>query len=163
MAKSGLGRGLNSLIPQKEENKTSQMGSSDKESKPTRPDDPVGTNRVITVNVTDIDINSLQPRKKFTDHHLDELAGSIKVYGILQPLVVKRSEGKTKYELIAGERRLRAAKKAGLKTVPALLREVNDQEKLEMALIENIQRENLNPIEMAAAYRQLMDDFEMTH
>lgn len=163
MAKSGLGRGLNSLIPQKQDTSASPQASGSIEDGAAAKESGVpGTNRVTTVNIADIEINRLQPRKKFTDHHLDELANSIKTYGILQPLIIKKSKEKSKYELIAGERRLRAAKKAGLKTVPVLLREVNDQEKLELALIENIQRENLNPLEMAAAYKQLMDDFGMT-
>jgi len=166
MANRGLGRGLNSLIPQNQGQKTGQQDTGRSGGRQAQTAAGAGSaasgNRVLTVNAGDIEINSRQPRKKFTDHQLDELAGSIKTYGILQPLVIKKSQGNAKYELVAGERRLRAAKKAGLKTVPALLREVNDQEKLEMALIENIQRENLNPVEMAAAYKQLMEEFSLT-
>jgi ParB family chromosome partitioning protein len=161
MAKSGLGRGLNSLIPQKSDVKTGTIGSVQANNS-SLPGSASPANRIISVNTADIEVNSRQPRKKFTDHQLDDLAKSIKTFGILQPLVVKRSEEKGRYELIAGERRLRAAKKAGLKAVPVQVRDVTDQQKLEIALIENIQRENLNPIEMAAAYKQLMEEFDLT-
>lgn len=117
----------------------------------------------VEINIEDIVVNSLQPRKKFTDYRLDELADSIKEFGVIQPLLVHKSKDNAgKYELIAGERRFRAAKKIGLKKVPVVVREVNDQEKLEVAIIENLQREDLNPIDLAQAYKKLMDEFGLT-
>jgi ParB family chromosome partitioning protein len=104
--------------------------------------------------------NRFQPRRRFGEEDLDELAGSIKEQGILQPLLIRKdSQG---YELIAGERRLRAAKRAGLKTVPVVLRDVEDDRLLEMSIVENIQRENFNPIEEAEAYHQLITRFHLT-
>jgi ParB family chromosome partitioning protein len=103
----------------------------------------------------------MQPREKFTDTKLDELADSIKEYGIIQPLVVSYKNGE--YELIAGERRLRASKQIGLKKVPIVIRNVDDLKKLEVALVENIQREDLNPIDMAHAYKRLIDNFDLSH
>jgi len=150
---NGLGRGLSSLIPQKN-NKNS--GSHDEV------DILLGDNKdkVLKVDIEKIEVNSMQPRQNFTESNLDELAESIKKYGIIQPLVVIDKDGS--YELIAGERRLRAAKKAGLDKVPVVIREAGEQEKLEVALVENIQRENLNPIETAMAYRKLVDEFNLT-
>ncbi|MBL7803515.1 MAG: ParB/RepB/Spo0J family partition protein [Saprospiraceae bacterium] len=103
-----------------------------------------------------------QPRKKFDDVALRELADSIKVHGIIQPLTVRRL-GPDTYQIISGERRFRASKIAGLTEVPAYVRLANDQEMLEMALIENIQREDLNPIEVATSYQRLIEEFELTH
>jgi ParB family chromosome partitioning protein len=113
------------------------------------------------VPVLDIVPNARQPRSHFDEEALQELAESIREHGILQPLLVRPiSHGK--YELIAGERRLRASKLAGLKTVPVLMRSAGNQNSLELALIENIQRENINPVECARAYRRLIDEFELT-
>jgi ParB family chromosome partitioning protein len=152
---SGLGRGLDSLIPQKVKKITTAQGdtivsvTSDSEK-----------DRVIQVSPESISVNPQQPRKQFDESRLSELIESIKLYGIIQPLIVtKKGDG---FELIAGERRLRSSKKIGLKTVPVIVREAADQEKLELALIENIQREQLNPIETAIAYRKLMDEFSLT-
>jgi ParB family chromosome partitioning protein len=110
--------------------------------------------------IEEIEPNPFQPRKKFNDAQIQELVESIQEKGILQPLVVRRKG--TGYELIAGERRWRAAQKAGLKEVPIIIKDVTETEVLELSLIENIQRENLNPIEEAEAFRRLMDQFHLT-
>jgi len=107
--------------------------------------------------IDQIDVNPLQPRKNFDPEALEELCESIKLHGIIQPLTIRQT-GPNKYQLIAGERRLQAAKKAGLKTVPTYIRKADDQQMLEMALIENIQRENLNPIEIALSYQRLLTE-----
>jgi ParB family chromosome partitioning protein len=109
------------------------------------------------VDVERIVANSLQPREWFDEAKIDELAASVREQGILQPLIVRQRENG--YELIAGERRLRAAIRAGLKTVPVVVREANDNQALQWALVENLQREDLNPIEEARAYRRLQDEF----
>lgn len=141
--KFGLGRGLDSLIPvSDDETGASQTGS-------------------MTVQTFLIDPNPHQPRTSFDEAPLAELAASIREYGILQPLLVTRAE-KGRYQLIAGERRLRAAKLAGLAEVPVIERTLDEQQKLELAIIENIQRENLNPIESALSYRRLIDEFGLT-
>lgn len=149
----GLGRGLGSLIPKKiasevisEDNKSILFGHA--------------SDNVMQIPVDAISVNPLQPRQVFDHEGLEELIESIKIHGIIQPLIVSRtSEG---YELIAGERRLRAAKTIGLSSVPALVREVKEQEKLELALIENVQRRNLNPIEKGVAYQRLGNEFNLT-
>ncbi len=116
---------------------------------------------VLQVPIEKIQRNPHQPRLHFDHHEMEELIASIKEHGILQPIVVtRRPDGG--YELIAGERRLRASTIAGLKTVPAILREASDQQKLELAMIENIQRQDLNPVEEAKAYIRLMDQFHLT-
>lgn len=115
----------------------------------------------LLLPVEQIEANLKQPRLNFDEKALDELADSIRAHGIIQPLTVRRLEGK-KYEIISGERRFRAAQRAGLKEVPAYIRIANDQQMLEMALIENIQREDLNAIEIAISYQRLMDDFSFT-
>lgn len=146
-----LGKGLNSLIPQQKTRKIirHETGIAN------------GETRVWDVPITEIVPNSEQPRKEFSHQELEDLVNSIKKHGILQPLVVtEKADGG--YELIAGERRLRASQIAGLVTVPAIVRSVTQQEKLELALIENIQRQNLNAIEEAFAYRRLMDEFNLT-
>jgi len=151
---NGLGRGLGSLIP----NKTNPIknDSADDLQKNVQGKE----NNVSEIAIDKIKLNPLQPREKFTDVKIDELAESIKEYGIIQPLVVSKKDGV--YELIAGERRLRAARLAGLKKLPVVIRKVNDQEKLEVALVENIQRENLNPIDLAHAYKNLIDSFDIS-
>lgn len=135
-----LGRGIGALIP------------SPYQSEETRAD--------AFVSVSLIRPNPLQPRQNFANAAIEELAESIRQKGILQPLLVRRTGGG--FELIAGERRLRAAQRVGMENVPVLVRDVNDAEMLELALIENIQRENLNPIEEARAYRRLMEEFDLT-
>lgn len=144
MERKALGKGLSSLIP---------SGSRQEES----PQDQ----RLKEVALEDIVPNPNQPRKLFAKEALDELASSIEEKGILQPLIVRHLGG-GKYELIAGERRLRAAQQAGLTSVPVFIKEIKDDELLELALIENIQREDLNPIEEALAYRDLLSKFQYT-
>jgi len=115
---------------------------------------------LVSITVDEISPNRYQPRRDFDDVKIEELASSIREKGIIQPLIVRETdEG---YELIAGERRLRAAKLAGLASVPAVIRDVSDGEALELALIENIQREHLNPIEEAQAYQRLIEEFSLT-
>ena len=110
-----------------------------------------------TLKIKDIEINKKQPRKQFNEESLNELSESIKLHGVIEPLVVTKRDGY--YLLVSGERRWRAAMKAGLKEVPVVIKDYTDQQVLEIGLIENIQRENLNPIEEAKAYKQLIDDF----
>jgi ParB family chromosome partitioning protein len=112
------------------------------------------------VAVASIDVNPYQPRKRFDDTRLQELADSIKLDGVLQPIVVRRKG--SRYELIMGERRLQAARKAGIDTVPVVVRDVRDADALRLAIVENIQRENLNAIEEAQAYRRLVTEFSMS-
>ncbi|HLD34644.1 MAG TPA: ParB/RepB/Spo0J family partition protein, partial [Patescibacteria group bacterium] len=147
---NGLGRGLGSLIP----SKSAQFSQTPNEL-------PKNDGQAIQIDIDKIIVNSLQPRKQFIDSAMDELTLSVKEYGVIQPLIVC-PEKDGKHELIAGERRLRASKAAGLKTVPVIIRKVDDQEKLAVALIENIQREDLNPIDTAQACRKLMDEFNLT-
>ncbi len=154
---NGLGRGLSSLIPQKI-NKVAGAGAAGESVVLTASDDEKG--RVLAIEPGKISVNPQQPRKNFSEAQLAELVESIKQYGIIQPLIVTKKSGG--YELIAGERRLRAAKQLQLKTVPVIVREAKEQEKLELALIENLQREDLNPIETALAYRKLMEEFSMS-
>lgn len=143
--RSGLGKGLDALIP------STPSGQS------------AGTdNGVVQLPVDAIMRNPRQPRDQFDEKDLVELAASIREHGIIQPLIV--SPGKDdKYTLIAGERRLQAARQIGLTQVPAILRQATDREMLELALIENIQRSDLNPLEEADAFRQLTDDFDLSH
>ncbi|MBI4437922.1 ParB/RepB/Spo0J family partition protein [Candidatus Uhrbacteria bacterium] len=145
-AQSALGRGLGSLIPHKQ-TITEQVI-------------PSARTEVLEVPVGDIHENPRQPRQHFSPADLEDLIGSIKEHGIMQPLVVTRDSGT--FELIAGERRLRAARTLGLKTVPVIVRRATDQQKLELALIENIQRQDLNAVEEALAYRALTDEFNLT-
>lgn len=116
---------------------------------------------IINIPLEEIKPNAYQPRKEFDDESLNDLTNSIKSYGVLQPIVVRRS-GKNGYEIIAGERRWRASQKAGLKEIPAIIRDAGDSETAIMALIENLQRENLSFLEEAEGYRQLMQDYGFT-
>ena len=148
--KGGLGRGLDALIP------TSVM-----------PTEIKTQSGVLTANRDEIDVNNIsanpkQPRTVFDEDQLTELALSIKEVGLLQPPVV-RSIGNGKYQLIMGERRFRAAKLAGLKSIPVIIRQTNDDQLLREALVENIHRSQLNPLEEGAAYQQLLNDFGYTH
>jgi ParB family chromosome partitioning protein len=120
------------------------------------------SNLVTSIPLTQIEVNPFQPRKEFEPDALAELAESLKVHGLIQPITVRRLNEES-YQLISGERRLRASKLAGLTEVPAYIRLANDQEMLEMALVENIQRQNLNPIEVAQTYQRLIDECELTH
>ncbi len=155
--KFGLGRGLSSLIPNKD--KSSFFSANTFSSRAL--DEAAANTAIIEALIGEVQSNRHQPRKFFAEKPLQELAASIKEHGILQPLVVVRAAGG--YELVAGERRLRAAKIAGLKKVPVIIREASDLAKLELALIENIQRSDLNPIEEAEAYQKLNDEFGLTH
>ncbi|SCP96435.1 ParB/RepB/Spo0J family partition protein [Anaerobium acetethylicum] len=147
--RGGLGKGLDSLIPE-----TIIKTDVKKTAKSTK------ENVVETkLNINKVEPNRNQPRKAFDEDSLIELADSIKQFGILQPLLVQQKDGY--YEIIAGERRWRAAKLAGLKEVPVLVRKYSDQEVLEISLVENIQRENLNPIEEALAYKRLLEEFKL--
>ncbi|MFC1617788.1 ParB/RepB/Spo0J family partition protein [Patescibacteria group bacterium] len=146
MPKQVLGRGLEALIPTKNISST------------TAADKVAGL--VTHVQLKNIIPNPHQPRHHFAKEELADLAASIKKHGVLQPIVVTQLG--SKYELIAGERRAKAAKLAGLKEIPAVVKEATEQDKLELAIIENVQRHNLNPIEEARAYRKLIDEFKLT-
>jgi len=138
MQRKALGRGLQALLPPKG-------------------DEGVG---VLEIPVADIVANTHQPRRRFDDAGLEELAATIRAHGILSPLIVRRAG--SGYEVVAGERRLRAAQRAGLATVPALVKDVSEAGMVELALIENLQRQDLNPIEEAEAYRRLHEEFGQT-
>ena len=152
--KKGLGKGLDSLIP---DNKSMKSVTSEKtvESK----EDAAAKSGVQVMKINEVEPNRDQPRKNFDEDALLELSDSIKQFGVLQPLLVRKR--KDYYEIIAGERRWRAAKLAGVKEVPVIEKEYTDQEILEIGLIENIQRENLNPIEDAIAYKRLLEEFNL--
>ena len=151
MAKrGGLGMGLDSLISRKMDNDLAKKVESGKED----------VSRETMIPISKIEPNRDQPRRQFDEAALAELAESIKLHGVIQPLIVCKRE-KT-YEIIAGERRWRAAMKAGLKAVPVLVRDYSEQELYEVALIENLQRENLNAIEEAVAYRKLIEEYSLT-
>ena len=153
--RNGLGKGLDSLIPNKtvkEESASQQKVSKEKQEK------NVGSGEIL-VKINEVEPNREQPRKEFDEDSLMELADSIRQFGILQPLLVQKK--KDYYEIIAGERRWRAAKLAGVKEVPVIVKEYTDQEILEIGLIENIQRENLNPIEEAIAFKRLLEEFNL--
>ena len=142
MERRALGKGLGALIPEKTIDSTSRK------------------EEIIYVQSGQIKPNPFQPREDFDQQSIDELAQSIKEKGVIQPLLVRRRGDN--YELIAGERRLRAANSLGLNDIPIIIRDVSDQDSLELALIENIQREGLNPIEEAHAYQHLIDKFKVT-
>ena len=154
--KHGLGRGLGSLIPSKN---NSFFSANTFAARPL--DEKITQGAIYEVALEAIASNKYQPRLHFAEKPLQELAASIKEHGILQPLVVVKTG--TGYELIAGERRLRASKIAGLTKVPVIIREASELERLELALIENIQRQDLNPIEEAESYQKLNDEFGLTH
>ena len=141
MEKKALGKGLAALLPESEAKETGQT--------------------IHMIPVTQIQPNRYQPRKTFVEEELRELVESIKQHGILQPVLVRRT-GEDRYELIAGERRFRAATLAQLPAVPAVIRKSSDEESTILSLIENIQRSNLNPVEEAKAYRRLIDEFGVT-
>lgn len=139
MAKRGLGRGIDALIP--------------------GDDNPAGS-PVIEIDPADIEADPLQPRQMFDDAKIEELASSLREHGVIQPLIVRKIGNV--YRLVAGERRLRAAMKAGIKAVPAVVREMDDREAVEVSLVENLQREELGPLEQAAAFQRLADEFGLT-
>lgn len=136
--KRGLGKGLSALIPEADEPRSAQD----------------------EIDLDELAANPFQPRKRFGDAALAELAATIKAHGVLTPVVVRRTDAG--YQIIAGERRVRAAKLAGLRTIPAVVREASDGQALEMALVENLQREDLNPLEAAEAYQRLTGEFGLT-
>ncbi len=173
MAKhGGLGRGLDSLIPNKITKTSSSVSSAtsdqSQKSKKTKTKKETNSNKaaadeieardgVVTMRISLVEPNRDQPRKFFDDETIAELSESISKYGILSPLLVQQKD--EHYEIIAGERRWRAAKKAGLKEIPVIIRDISNQEAVEVSLIENIQREDLNPMEEARAYQRLVQDF----
>ena len=180
----GLGRGLDALIPQsapKTEEATEKIRDDEAAAEQTREgkteeivsretfaeerdnlqrDRSERRRRETTLRVSQIEPNRSQPRKTFDEDALEELADSIRQYGLIQPIMVQKREGY--YEIIAGERRWRACMKAGLKEVPVIIREYDDQKIMELSLIENLQREDLNPMEEARAYKRLMEEFGLT-
>lgn len=137
MGRQALGRGLEALIP------------------PEKPGP-----RAVEIPLTEIRPSPLQPRRRFDDNKLEDLAASIRGHGVLSPVIVRQSQDG--YELIAGERRVRAAQRAGLERIPAVVRDASNAEMLEVALIENLQREDLNPVEEAEVYRRLVEEFGLT-
>ena len=148
--KGGLGKGLDSLI-------TDKVGAKPAEKKNVV--EEANSEKVFFVNIQKVEPNKEQPRKNFDPDAIEELSESIKIHGIIQPLLVQKRDDY--YEIIAGERRWRAAKKAGLKEVPVIVKELTEKEIVEISLIENIQRENLNPIEEAYAYKKLLTEFNL--
>lgn len=162
--KSGLGRGLDALFPEKTVQSKPKTVKTVKEEKKVAVDTKKSSQQETSngermMKISMIEPNREQPRKKFDEDALQELSESIKQYGILQPLLV--SDKKDYYEIVAGERRWRAAKMAGLKAVPVVVKEFSTQEIVEISLIENIQREDLNPVEEAMAYKRLIDEFHL--
>ena len=155
-----LGRGLSSLLGQNSETPQPNLPSTET---PYFPKTKSGMNNtILNIAIDKIKVNPHQPRTEFKEEPLNNLASSIKEHGIFQPLIVTQTLA-GEYELIAGERRLRAAKLVGLKEVPVILRTAKELEKLELSLIENIQRHDLNPMEKALSYKKLVDDFKLTH
>ena len=164
----GLGRGLEALIPASnqsggalangpEDMSDGRMGNSSSAQKVDR------LGAYVEIPVEEISVNQMQPRKAFDDEALKVLTESIERFGVLQPVVVRASSGDKPFELVAGERRWRASCLAGKETIPAVIRSSNEETSLVEALVENLHREDLNPIEEAAAFQQLIDDFEVTH
>ncbi len=136
--KRGLGRGLSALIPGAE----------------------AAAGTTLEISLAELESNPLQPRRRFEPGALEELAATIRAHGVLTPVVVRRAPGG--YQIIAGERRVRAARLAGLTRIPAIIKEASNAQALEMALVENLQREDLNPVEAAEAYRRLTEEFGLT-
>ncbi len=154
--KRGLGKGLDSMIPNKKESIERKSG---KETIKTLDVKKENVSRETLVRLSDIEPKQEQPRKRFNEDSIVELADSIRQVGVIQPLILQKVEDH--YEIIAGERRYRAARLAGLKEVPSVIRDLSEQQVLEIALIENIQREDLNPIEEAQAYQRLIKEFKL--
>ena len=148
-AKRGLGKGLDAMIPAKVTNAKKEI-----------PTEQHIEGQVVMLNITKIEPNRNQPRKTFDEDALLELAESIKQFGIINPIIV--TDKKDHYEIVGGERRWRAARKAGLKEVPVIIKDLTENEIAEIALIDNIQREDINPIEEALAYKKLIEDFGYT-
>ena len=154
--KTGLGKGLDSLIPTHSTSQKTTVKDAKEEKQQVK---TVVKQEEIRIKITEIEPNREQPRKKFDEDALLELAESIKQFGVIQPLIVQKKGDY--YEIIAGERRWRAAKIAGLKEVPVIIKNYTNQERVEISLIENIQREDLNPIEEAHAYKRLLNEFNL--
>lgn len=146
MAKKGLGKGLGVLLPTTE---------------PVAQPPEISDDAIVELKVMDVEPNSEQPRKKFDDEHLAELAESIKEHGVITPILVHKSDNGY-YKIIAGERRWRASKLAGAKTIPAIIKDYDQMKIYEVSLIENLQRQDLNPVEEALGYKKLMEDFSLT-
>ncbi len=140
-AKAGLGRGLEALIPQMRQD--------------------ASLSEIVEIRVDELKPNPYQPRRVFDDAKLAELMESIKEHGVVQPIVVRRAAARG-FEIVAGERRFRAADRLGIETIPAIVRDISDRQAMEIALIENVQREDLNPIELAEAYSRIMEHFSLT-
>ena len=156
MAKNtGLGKGLDALFANK-----SYIEDIEEEKEIKKKDKKSGKEVIEKIKIIEIEPNKDQPRRKFDMESIEELAESIKVYGVIQPIIVTKKDGF--YEIVAGERRWRASKKAGLTEIPCIIRENDERTNKEIALIENIQREDLNPIEKARGFRQLIDEYGMT-
>ncbi len=153
MAKRGLGRGLDALLGSAQAHKEASAEGDNA--------GPGGAPAMIAIDL--VERSRFQPRRHFDEDRLRELADSIAAQGVVQPVVVRPAREPGRYELIAGERRWRAAQLAGLDTIPAVIREVDDQSAMAMALIENIQRDDLNPLEEAQALHRLLDEFGLTH
>lgn len=151
--KEALGQGIRALLKNIDEEASHKKGESHQFEQ---------TGSVVKIPLTQVEVNPFQPRAEFDDEALKDLAESIKIHGVIQPVTVRKVDG-NKYQLIAGERRLRASKLAGLKDIPAYIRIANDQESLEIALIENIQREDLNALEIGLNYQRLLDECSLTH
>ena len=145
--RQALGRGLSALLDDSEKSSPSK-------------EEIIGN--VVELQLGKIEINPFQPRTNFNEQSIEDLAKSIHALGVIQPITVRKIENDN-YQLVSGERRLRAAKSVGLQTIPSFIRIADDQELLEMALVENIQREDLDPIEIALSYQQLIDEIELTH
>jgi len=161
-SKKVLGRGLGAFFPDYDEEGSARSEKKQEgDSAGTYLDPKKRVNIVLHIPVQNIRPNPHQPRKEFREDSLEELAGSIKKHGLIQPITV-RYIGEKRFELISGERRLRATKLAGREEIPAYIREVNDEEVISFALIENIQREDLNPIEVAMGYKRLVDELDYT-
>lgn len=156
MARKGLGRGLGALLAIEEED-TQESQHSQQENPSKTPEISLGNESITQIDIRKIEPNRSQPRQYFDDASLEELADSIRTYGIIQPLILKKSGGF--YSIIAGERRFRAARLANLESVPAIIKDYTELETLQIALIENIQRQDLTPIEEAVCYKRLMEDF----
>lgn len=149
--KQALGRGLSALLK--------DPSNDIKSAQDKNADQVIGT--IVELDLNAIDINPFQPRTSFNEESLRELASSIKELGVIQPITVRKLDF-NKYQLVSGERRFRASKLIGLETIPAYIRIANDQESLEMALVENIQRQDLDPIEIALSYQRLIDEINLT-
>ena len=152
--KKGLGKGLDSLIP---DNRSSKASEKPEKKEPSHVEEMKTGEQMMKINM--VEPNREQPRRNFEEDALLELADSIKQFGVLQPLIVRKRNDY--YEIIAGERRWRAAKIAGIKEVPVIIKDYNEQEVVEIALIENLQREDLNPIEEAMAFKKLLEEYHL--